>query len=154
VNKEISAMYKHILIPTDGSALARAAVIEGVKLARTLGARVTGFYAAPPATPLEYKGMFPVGYRDPAERARIIERAARKHLEVIEKAARSADVPCRVEHVTDDYPAEAIVAAARRNKCDLIFMPTHGRRGFKNSMLGTQTQKVLSLARVPVLVHR
>lgn len=147
-------MYKHILIPTDGSALARAAALAGVKLAKKLGARVTGFHAAPPATPVEYQGMLPVGYRDPAERARIIERTARKHLEVIEKAAHSAGVRCKVEHVTDDYPAQAIVAAARRNNCDLIFMPTHGRRGFRNSMLGTQTQKVLTLAKVPVLVHR
>jgi nucleotide-binding universal stress UspA family protein len=147
-------MYNHILIPTDGSALSRAAAIAGVKLAKSMGARVTGFHAAPPSTPVEYKGMLPVGYRDPAERARIIERTARQHLEVIEKAARSARVRCKVEYVTDDYPAEAIVAAARRNNCDLIFMPTHGRRGFRNSMLGTQTQKVLSLAKVPVLVHR
>jgi nucleotide-binding universal stress UspA family protein len=147
-------MYKHILIPTDGSALSRAAAVAGVKLAKRLGARVTGFHAAPPATPVEYKGIFPVGYRDPAERARVIERTARKHLDVVEKAARSAGVPCKVDHVTDDYPAEAIVSAARRNHCDLIFMPSHGRRGFKNSMLGTQTQKVLSLAKVPVLVHR
>jgi nucleotide-binding universal stress UspA family protein len=147
-------MYKHILIPTDGSALSRAAAIAGVKLAKSMGARVTGFHAAPPATPVEYKGMFPVGYRDPAERARVIERTARKHLEVIEKAARAARVRCKVEHVTDDYPGEAIVRAARRNGCDLIYMPTHGRRGFRNSMLGTQTQKVLTLAKVPVLVHR
>ena len=147
-------MYKHILIPTDGSALSRAAALAGVKLAKSMGARVTGFHAAPPATPVEYKGMFPVGYRDPADRARVIEKAARKHLEVIEKAASAAGVRCKVEHVTNDYPAEAIVAAARRNNCDLIFMPTHGRKGFKNSMLGTQTQKVLSLAKVPVLVHR
>lgn len=147
-------MYKHILIPTDGSSLSRAAAVAGVKLAKKMNARVTGFYAAPPAMPVEYEGMFPVGYRDPAERARIIERTARKHLEVIENAARAARVRCKVEHVTDDYPAEAIVAAARRNHCDLIFMPTHGRRGFKNSMLGTQTQKVLTLAKVPVLVHR
>jgi nucleotide-binding universal stress UspA family protein len=147
-------MYKHILIPTDGSALSRAAAIAGVKLAKSIGARVTGFHAAPPATPVEYKGMFPVGYSDPAARARVIERAARQHLEVIEKAARAAKVRFKVEHVTDDYPAEAIVAAARRNRCDLIYMPTHGRRGFKNSMLGTQTQKVLTLAKMPVLVHR
>lgn len=147
-------MYKHILIPTDGSPLSRAAVVAGVKLARTLGARVTGFHAAPPPTPVEYKGMLPVGFRDPSNHARIIEKTARRHLDVIENAARSAGVRCKVEHVTSDFPAEAIVAAARRNKCDLIYMPTHGRRGFKNSMLGTQTQKVLSLARVPVLVHR
>ena len=147
-------MYKHILIPTDGSALARAAAVAGVKFAKAMGAKVTGFHAAPPATPLEYKGMFPVGYSEPAERARVIEQTAAKHLAVIQKAARDAGVRCRVEHVTSDFPAEAIVAAAKRNQCDLIFMPTHGRRGFRNSMLGSQTQKVLTLAKVPVLVHR
>ena len=147
-------MYRHILIPTDGSALARAAAVAGVKLAKSTGARVTGFHAAPPATPVEYRGMLPVGYRNPAEHARVIEKTAARHLVVIEKAARAAGVRCKVEHVTDHFPAEAIVAAARRNKCDLIFMPTHGRRGFKSSLLGSQTQKVLSLSKVPVLVHR
>jgi nucleotide-binding universal stress UspA family protein len=147
-------MYKHILIPTDGSPLARAAVAAGVKLAKSMGARVTGFHAAPPATPVEYKGMLPVGYRDPAKAASIIADAARKHLAVIEKAAEAAGVRCKVEHVTSDFPADAIVAAAKRNGCDLIFMPSHGRRGFRNSMLGSQTQKVLSLSKVPVLVHR
>jgi nucleotide-binding universal stress UspA family protein len=147
-------MYRHILIPTDGSALARAAAVAGVKFARKLGARVTGFHAAPPATPIEYRGMLPVGYRNPVERAQIIEKTAARHLSVIEKAARAAGVRCKVEHMTDHFPAEAIVAAARRNKCDLIFMATHGRRGFQDSLLGSQTQKVLATAKVPVLVHR
>lgn len=149
-------MYKHILIPTDGSALAREAVLAGLKLARKLGARVTGFYAAPPPMPIEYRGLFPIGYADadPAERARAIEKAAARHLEVIEKAARAAGVRCKVEHVTDDFPADAIVAAARRNHCDLIFMGSHGRHGFRSSLLGSQTQKVLSKSKIPVLVHR
>lgn len=147
-------MYKHILLPTDGSPFARAAISAGIHFAAKIGAKVTGFHAAPPATPLEYKGLLPVGYRDPARSARIIENAARRHLALIEKAARQAGVRCRVEHAISDYPAEAIVAAARRNQCDLIFMPTHGRRGFKNSMLGTQTQKVLSSSAIPVLVYR
>ena len=60
-------MYKHILIPTDGSPLSREAVAAGVKLAKALGARVTGFFAAPPATPLEYKDFLPVGFIDPDE---------------------------------------------------------------------------------------
>ena len=147
-------MYKRILIPTDGSPLARAAISAGVKFAAKMGAKVTGFHAAPPATPLAYKGLLPVGYRHPAKAAQIIAEAARKHLAVVEKAAEQAGVRCRVEHITSDYPAEAIVAAARRNQCDLIFMPTHGRHGFKNSMLGTQTQKVLASSSIPVLVHR
>ena len=147
-------MYKHILIPTDGSPLARSAVQAGVKLAQKLGAKVTGFYAAPPATPVEYKGLLPVGYDEPVDRARAIEKAAKQYLEVIEKAAKAAGVRCKVEHVTNDYPADAIIAAAKRNKCDLIFMATHGRGGFRPSMLGSQTQKVLAQSKVPVLVHR
>ena len=147
-------MYKHILLPTDGSPLAREAIAAGLKLAKAVGARVTGFYAAPPATPIEYRGFLPVGYRDPAERARLIEEACERHLAVIEKAARAAGVRYSLDHATSDFPAEAIVAAARKNKCDLIFMASHGRHGRKASMLGTQTQKVLSESKVPVLVHR
>jgi nucleotide-binding universal stress UspA family protein len=59
-----------------------------------------------------------------------------------------------VEHVTDDFPADAIVAAAKRNKCDLIFIASHGRHGFKASMLGSQTHKVLAQSKIPVLVQR
>ena len=147
-------MYKHILIPTDGSSLAREAVQAGVKLAAKLGARVTGFYAAPPATPLEYKGLFPVGYDEPVDRARAIEKAASQYLAVVEKAAKAAGIRCKIEHVTNDYAADAIIAAAKRNKCDLIFMASHGRGGFKASLLGSQTHKVLAQSKVPVLVHR
>lgn len=147
-------MYKHILIPTDGSPLACSAIEAGVELAKKLGAKVTGFYAAPPATPLEYKGLLPVGYDEPVDRARAIEEMAQRYLEVIEKTAKAAGVPCKVEHVTNDYPADAIIAAAERNKCELIFMATHGRGGLRRSMLGSQTQKVLSQSKIPVLVHR
>ena len=147
-------MYKHILLPTDGSALARGAVRAGIKFAKSVGAKVTGFYAAPPATPLEFKGLLPVGYTDPAEHARLIERAAARYLAVIEQAATAAGVRCKLEHVTSDYPADAIVAAAIRNKCDLIFMASHGHRGFTASLLGSQTQKVLAQSKLTVMVYR
>lgn len=147
-------MYKNILIPTDGSPLSRKAIVAGVKLAKAVGAKVTGFYAAPPATPVEYKGMFPVGYSNPVARARVIEKNASKHLAVIEEAAKAAGVRCNVEHVTNDFPAEAILAAAKRNRCDLIFLSSHGRHGFKSSMLGSQVQKVLAQSKIPVIVHR
>ena len=80
-------MYKHILIPTDGSPLARAAVAAAVKLAKSMGARVTGFHAAPPATPVEYKGLMPIGYRDPAKAARVIAEAARNIRRFLETGA-------------------------------------------------------------------
>src|SRR5262245_42735977 len=98
-------MYKHILLPTDGSPLAREAIHEGVKLAKALGARVTGFYAAPAPTPIEYKGFLPVGYVDPAKHERMIERAAAKYLEVVKNAANAAGVSYKLEHATSDYPA-------------------------------------------------
>ena len=148
-------MYKHILIPTDGSKLSRAAAEAGVQLAKVLGARVTGFFAAPPATPIVFKGIVPVGYQAPEEHEASIRKAAESYLGAIEKAARAAGVPCEVMTATSDYPGEAIVAAAKKRRCDLIFIASHGRRGVRReSLLGTETTKVLSQAPVPVLVHR
>lgn len=147
-------MYKNILIPTDGSASSRAAIAAGVKLAKALGARVTGFFAAPAATPLVYQGIMPVRYMTPEEHAALIEKTAAKYLGVIEKAARQAGVECKCIHVTDEYPADAILRVAKKEKCDLIFMASHGRRGIGGVLLGSETQKVLTHSKVPVLVHR
>jgi len=147
-------MYKNILIPTDGSALSRKAAMNGVKLAKSVGAMVTGFYAAPPATPIEYRGILPVDYVPPEEHARLIEKVVAKYLGFIEKTAKAAGVECKPVHVTSDFPADAIVAAAQRQKCDLIFMASHGRRGLTGLLLGSQTQKVLSHSKVPVLIDR
>jgi nucleotide-binding universal stress UspA family protein len=148
-------MFKHILLPTDGSKLSDQAVEAGVRLAAALGARVTGFFAAPPATPIVFKGLLPAGYAVPEEHERNIRKAAESYLGVIEKAAESAGVACEVLTVTSDFPADAIVAAAKKRGCDLIFMGSHGRRGLRReSLLGSETQKVLSQAPLPVLVYR
>lgn len=148
-------MYKHILVPTDGSKLAKEAAEAAVRLAASLGARVTGFFAAPPATPIMFKGLLPAGYASPEEHEQNIKKAAQGYLGAIEKAAKAAGVPCEVMTATSDYPAEAIIAAAKKRRCDLIFMASHGRRGIRReSLLGSETQKVLSQAPMPVLVHR
>jgi nucleotide-binding universal stress UspA family protein len=148
-------MYTHILIPTDGSKLANQAAEAAVRLAAALGAKVTGFFAAPPATPIVFKGLLPAGYATPEEHEETIKKAAQNYLSVIEKAAKAAKVPCEVMTVTSDYPADAIVAAAKKRRCDLIFMASHGHRGIRReSLLGGETQKVLSQAPVSVLVHR
>jgi len=125
-----------------------------VKLAQALGARVTGLFAAPAATPLVYRDLLPVGYGTPEENAVLIERAASRYLAVIERAAKTAGVPCETVSVTDDFPADAILSLAKRRKCDLIFMASHGRRGLSGILLGSETQKVLTHASIPVLVHR
>ena len=148
-------MFKHILIPTDGSKLAAASAEAGVKLAKSLGARVTAFFAAPPATPIVFKAMLPVGYMTPEQHEESIGKAARSYLGVIEKAAKAAGVRCESITVTSDYAADAIVATARKRGCDLIFMASHGRRNARrSSLLGSETQKVLSESPVPVLVYR
>ena len=146
-------MFKHILIPTDGSPLSRKAIAEGVKLAGSLGARVTGLFAAPPATPLIYRGILPVGYTTPAEHARMIEDSAARYLGVIERAAKKAGVRFDGVHVTSDFPADVILATARKKKCDLIVMATHGHGGLKGMLLGSQTQQVLTRSGIPVLIY-
>lgn len=147
-------MYKHILIPTDGSELSRAAALQGVKLAKVLGAKVTAFFAAPPATPIIYDGLLPTGYTTTSEHAAIIEKAAAKYLGVVEKACAAAGVPCTSVHETNEFPAEAIMALAKKRKCDLIFMASHGRKGLSGVLLGSQTHKVLTHSKIPVLVYR
>jgi nucleotide-binding universal stress UspA family protein len=122
-------MFKHILIPTDGSDISNEAARAGVELARALGARVTGFFAAPAPTPIIYSHFLPVGLTSPEEHARIIEQAAAQYLGVVENAARAAGVPCQVLHRTNDFPAEAILDTADEQGCDCIFIASHGRRG-------------------------
>jgi nucleotide-binding universal stress UspA family protein len=151
---EETIMYRNILLPTDGSAQSRAAVLEGIRFARSVGARVTGFFAAPPATPVIYKGVLPVGLATTEQHRRAIERTAARHLEFIEKAARRAGVRCKVVHVTSDFPADAIMAAARREGCDLIVMAPRSKRGLSGMLLGSQTHKVLTQSKIPVLVQR
>ncbi len=147
-------MYKHILVPTDGSPLSSAAALSAVKLARAVGARITGLFAAPAATPLAYRGLLPVGLRTPQKNAAMIEKAAGRYLEVIESAARAAGVRCESIHVTSDFPADTILEVAAKRKCDLIYMASHGRRGLAGVLIGSETQKVLARAEISVLVHR
>jgi len=147
-------MYQHILIPTDGSKLSERAATAAVKLAAALGARVTALFVAPPATPVVYERFLPVKYMTPDEHAAMIERAAERYLGVIRKAAAAAGVSCDGISLTSDFPADAILQTARGRKCDLIVMASHGRRGAAAVLLGSETQKVLTHSKVPVLVHR
>jgi nucleotide-binding universal stress UspA family protein len=147
-------MYKHILIPTDGSALSRKAIDAGVKLAKSLGAKVTGVFAAPPATPLVYGDHLPVAYATPKEHERMIKASAARHLAVIAGAAKKAKVPYAGVSMTSDFPADVILAVAKKEGCDLIVMASHGRRGLKGVLLGSETQKVLTHSKIPVLVCR
>jgi nucleotide-binding universal stress UspA family protein len=147
-------MYKNILIPTDGSDASRRAIAAGVKLAASLGARVTGLFAAPAATPILFRDHLPAGYDTPRHNEVLIERAAAAHLAVIERAAKAAGVRCSCVTVKSDFPADTILETAKKAKCDLIVMASHGRRGLRGLLLGSETQKVLAASAIPVLVHR
>ena len=147
-------MFKHILIPTDGSKLSTEAAEAGVKLAKALGARITVLFAAPPATPIIYKAMIPVGYATPDEHEKMTHKAAASYLGAVEKAARTARVPCETVALTSDFPADAILAAAKKRRCDLVFMASHARKGLRGLLLGSETQKVLANSKLPVLVYR
>jgi nucleotide-binding universal stress UspA family protein len=148
------AMYKHILIPTDGSSLSGHAVAQGIELARAIGARVTGLFVAPAPTPVVFEGMVPVALMQPDEHAALTARAAARYLGVIEKAAKQAGVAYEGVTVTDEFPAETILKTAAQHKCDLIVMASHGRRGLAGVLLGSETQKVLTHSKLPVLVCR
>ncbi len=147
-------MFKHILIPTDGSPTADKAILAGVTLAAEIGAKVTGYYALEPA-PAHLHGE---GYITDRRLVREFERRAREHagrcVSEIGDAARAAGVA--FEPLVQNSPAayKGIIDAARRRKCDAIFMASHGRRGLSGLILGSVTQNVLTHSKIPVLVFR
>jgi nucleotide-binding universal stress UspA family protein len=147
-------MFKNILIPTDGSPQSRKAAEQGVALAKSVGAKVTALFAAPPATPIIYRNNLPVGYATPNEHEQMIERTTAKYLGFVETAAKKAGLRYEAIHVTNDYPEEAIMKTAQKKKCDLIVMATHGQGGLRGVFIGSVTQKVLNQSKIPVLVLR
>jgi nucleotide-binding universal stress UspA family protein len=149
-----ASMYKHILIPTDGSEIAERAVEAGIEFARWAKARVTGFTAVPEYE-LPSEGAMASGHalsmteHDVRSRKKADEILAR----VAEKA-RAASVDFDADFVQSDHPWEAIVAAAHKHGCDLIFIASHGRRGFSALMHGSETHGVLTHCKIPTLVYR
>jgi nucleotide-binding universal stress UspA family protein len=154
--RTMSAMYKHILVPTDGSRLSGKGAREGVRLAKALGAKVTGVYvAAPYYQPPAYleggvyiPGVSPQAYR------KLSERQAKKALAPVEAAAKKARVRCTTRMLTARKPSEGILKAARTMGCDAIAMASHHRGGVSALLLGSETRRVLLRAKIPVVVFR
>jgi nucleotide-binding universal stress UspA family protein len=143
-------MFKHILLPTDGSELSEAAIRKGIQFAKSIGARVTGFYAMPEFHIFTYRTEMLEDTKE--EFARDSKVHADKYLAVIQKAAKEAGVACDTVRAISDQPHKAILKAAKDTGCDLIMMASHGRRGVQGLLLGSETQKVLTHAKLPVLV--
>ena len=145
-------MYKHILVPTDGSPLASKAIESAIAFAAEVGARVTGYYA------IEDMNMHHVGAHLTRELVEEFDRrahaAAEQHVSAPAKSAKAAGVVYNwiVSKVTQ--PHDGIIAAARESGCDIIFMASHGHRGLTGLIVGSVTQKVLTHSKIPVLVFR
>jgi nucleotide-binding universal stress UspA family protein len=147
-------MFKRVLIPTDGSKLARKAIRAGVRLAKKLGARVTGYTALEAMQPYVYTDGYILDaslLKDVEERGR---KLGRKHLAEVAKAAKAARVRCDLVMTKPATAAQGIIDAARKKRCDVIFMASHGRGELATLVLGSVTQKVLARSRIPVLVFR
>lgn len=146
-------MFKNILIPTDGSELSQRAIQMAIELAKLHRARITGIHVIPDYHLLiAYEGAF-----DPVTEERIEEEAktrAQSYLAYVQKSAQSAGVPCETVCETSDHPYDAILKTADARKCDLIVMTSHGRKGLAAVLLGSETRKVLTHTRIPVLVVR
>ena len=145
-------MYKHILLPTDGSELSAQAVREGIRFAKSIGARVTALHVTPIFYPMGLNaGAFGA---QAAEHAAHSKESTRQALEMVERAGREAGVQCAVVQRESDTPWDAIIKTATGENCDLIFMASHGRRGAAALLLGSETNKVLTHSKIPVLVTR
>jgi nucleotide-binding universal stress UspA family protein len=146
-------MFKHILIPTDGSELSQKAIRTGVELAKFHGARVTGVHAIPDYhLMIAYEGAF-----DPITEERIEKEArarADAFLDYITQTAKAAGVPCDTVCETSDHPYDAILKTAAAKGCDLILLHSHGRKGLAAVLLGSETRKVLTYSKIPVMVVR
>ncbi len=148
-------MYKHILVPTDGSRLSAKAIKAAVGLAKLAGAKLTGVYVMAPWTPPSYgEGVMYMADLSPQSYRKAVERAAKKALAVLDVEAQTAGLTAGRVMLTADQPWQGILSAAARRKCDLIVMSSHGRRGLAGLLLGSETTKVLTHSKVPVLVCR
>ena len=147
-------MFKHLLVPTDGSDLSRRTATHAITFARETGARIT-FFAALPQHPVSFHEGY--GLTDAGTRERLIATAERQGRAIVDPlvaeaaaagvTAEAVATPCATVH-------DGIIAAATHHGCDLIFMASHGRRGIGALLLGSETQKVLTHSKIPVLVHR
>src|SRR6266576_156871 len=149
---EEAAMYKHILIPTDGSALSEEAIRQGVAVAKSINATVTAVTVSPSFHTVSRDTMMVSDTREQYQKDS--HDRAEHYLVFAREIARSSGVPCESAHVVNDHPYEGIIDAARTKGCDLIFMASHGRKGVAALVLGSETTKVLTHSKIPTLVCR
>jgi len=145
-------MYKHLLLPIDGSELSLRAADAGIALARQLGARVHALHVVVPLPAVPFLNEI-IATSD-AEYADSAETAGARYLAIVRERADAAGVPCQSSLETDPQPHRSIIRVAQREGCDLIVMGSHGWRGLDRLLMGSETQRVILEAGLPVLVNR
>ena len=145
-------MFKHILIPTDGSDLSRKAMLYGMRLAKLTSAKVTAITVRAPYSVSSMDVIGVVGSED--EYNEEMRQAAERALTQVKMAGEAEGLKVETLQEVHDQPYRAIVDSALANKCDLIVMASHGRRGMSALLLGSETTKVLTHSKIPVLVYR
>ncbi len=144
-------MFKRILIPTDGSDITPKAAETAIALAKAVGAQV---YIISVKEPFPYSAISEMQPVPPQDFFDAQERIANERVHAVSAVCKAADVTCHGHTVEAVHPWEAIIAHAKKMECDLIVMASHGRRGVSALLLGSETQKVLTHTKVPVLVVR
>ena len=145
-------MFKHILLPTDGSDLSLRAAKLGIELARTCGARVYALHVVAPYHTIAYMAEMLAATEITYTQDAIVR--AGQYLAEVQRMADEAGIACAGSYVLDDHPHEAIITAAREQHCDLVVMASHGWRGITRLLLGSEVHKVLLESETPVLVCR
>jgi nucleotide-binding universal stress UspA family protein len=145
-------MFKHILVPHDGSELSQKAAEAAVQFAKSIGAKITVFYAQEQPRPSDFR--LNAQQMPPEEFRADEERRAKAIAEAVQGIAKAAGVTFASASLAASSPYEAIVKGARDNACDLIFMASHGRKGFSALVIGSETYKVLTHCTIPVMVYR
>ena len=147
-------MYKHILVPTDGSDLSTQAVDQACTLARSLGSSITLLYVQPDyPQPIVGEGaLIAPEHRDDYLRgaAELAERVLSEASARVQAQGVAVDTHTEIS----DRPWQIIVDTAESKGCDLVFMASHGRRGLVGLLIGSETHKVLTHCTIPVLVYR
>ncbi|WP_119966813.1 universal stress protein [Simplicispira lacusdiani] len=147
-------MYKRILIATDGSKLSDKAVQSGLDLAELAGAAVVALKVVPRYPRSYFEGGMPVDTSDVRRIEKQWSEAAQAMVDAVKKTGEARGLTVKAVVAKSDLVAEAVIAAAKKHKCDLIVMASHGRKGIKRLLLGSETQHVLTHSHIPVLVLR
>ncbi|HYW58326.1 MAG TPA: universal stress protein [Polaromonas sp.] len=147
-------MFKRILVATDGSTLSRKAVSKAIELAAATGAELVALYVVPRYPIAYFDGRISISSQDIARIEKQWGDKGQAVVDAVIESAQSEGIKGKAVTSTSDLVAESIIKGAKKHKCDLVVMASHGRKGIKRILLGSETQHVLTHCSVPVLVLR